>query len=542
MGILIKMNDLYYDASEESYDTENLVYNSIGDSNSDILALLSTSKLIIDNLQKTVVYSDSFNDVTPVMKSNTAPSPYVVTASSSYNNSYLPWKAFNGTNTNSIDSWMTANGTITGWLMIDLAIATDVNCFKITSRNYFDSNKTSPKNFTLEGSHDGTSFETIKTFNEPVWISNQTKEYNLDKDVSFRYYRISVSSNNGANYTAIGNIKFIFKNITERFKPIDKFDSFQIINTNDDVVIANVLKSKKELIVSNNAFEMKYDVVNQLNYFKLDSFGNVRIVFSIDCGQTWLSYIDNKIITLSCNIPLKVYSSLTSEELLLWNNCTEEIIEKGMTSDELSAVDFDAITFTSIRFAYVLVRDHYNEITEVSTLSLNFDAKGHLRKMKKSEYDTLLYDYGLHIKSLIDTPLIKLNALLKESNNNNNSVDKRIKLATPTLSIVSNENNVTVNWNSVEMANYYKVYVNGVCLEDSLVSPSTFEIEKNEGKYIFCVRAYSNDTTKYKPSDFSNMEHIDFARYLANTNDIDGGYNYVAIKLGDNLFKLKVKK
>lgn len=154
-------------------------------------------------------------DQTPVMTSNTTPSPYVVSASSDYGSPYAPWKVFDGTdNLSSSSAWFT-KGTSAGWIMIKLSKKTPVSYITITARNYSDSATYSPKSFNIEGSNDGVTFYVLKSItDETGWVANQTRKYMLDSTVIYQYYRINVFSSNG-NLTTIGKIKLYHETSTE---------------------------------------------------------------------------------------------------------------------------------------------------------------------------------------------------------------------------------------------------------------------------------------------------------------------------------------
>lgn len=148
-------------------------------------------------------------NITPVMTSNTTPSPYVVTASSIYSSTYDAWKAFNGTVTDDNDCWATVNGTITGWIKIDFGSSTKIRAVSIQCRTMLTTTS-SMNTFILYGSNDNIIFEELKTVaNQNYWSPTETRIFKLSESVTFRYYRINIVSNNGSTiYSDIGDIKF----------------------------------------------------------------------------------------------------------------------------------------------------------------------------------------------------------------------------------------------------------------------------------------------------------------------------------------------
>ena len=148
-------------------------------------------------------------DITPKMTSNTTPEPYVVSASSMWNATFEAWKAFNGTVVDIYDGWSSARNIITGWLKIDFGSAKRIDAFSVTSRNIDDMTIT-PKNFILYGSNDDISYEKIyEANNEILWHTKELRLFKLQNYVSYRYYKITFSANNGnISYTGVGYIKF----------------------------------------------------------------------------------------------------------------------------------------------------------------------------------------------------------------------------------------------------------------------------------------------------------------------------------------------
>jgi hypothetical protein len=148
-------------------------------------------------------------NITPIMTSNTTPTPYVLSASS-VNGTYYIWKGFNATAVDSNDCWLT-NGT-TGYVIMDFSVVTTIDAISIMSRNdvamtYQD---TAPKSFALYGSNDNATYDLIKSFsNEIYWLATENRLFKLDKQVSYRYYKLILSSNNGhATATGFSSLKF----------------------------------------------------------------------------------------------------------------------------------------------------------------------------------------------------------------------------------------------------------------------------------------------------------------------------------------------
>ncbi|MET4561046.1 hypothetical protein ABIA69_002191 [Lysinibacillus parviboronicapiens] len=157
------------------------------------------------------------NDFKPIytwhntnMTSDTSPVPLIAKSSGIFNSTYPAWKAFNGTTINADDGWVSSNKT--GWIEINYGKNILVNILNLSHRN--TSTLTSaPKNFIIEGSNNGTAYETLATIsNETNWLSVETRQFVFNNIKTYSYYRINVSENNGhATELSIGDILFGYK-------------------------------------------------------------------------------------------------------------------------------------------------------------------------------------------------------------------------------------------------------------------------------------------------------------------------------------------
>lgn len=154
--------------------------------------------------------------ISPIMTSDTTPSPYKVTRSSVWSNpSDHAWRIFDGVKTGSEDyTWISAANELHPWICVDLGTKTKMTSFKLwldTGKNKF------PEDFTLQGSNDGTNFTNIKSFTN---VSSMTQasdgeiEFNLDRVAEYRYYKIYVDTlqiTGGATYIRIYEWEMYFK-------------------------------------------------------------------------------------------------------------------------------------------------------------------------------------------------------------------------------------------------------------------------------------------------------------------------------------------
>lgn len=214
------------------------------------------------------------------------------------------------------------------------------------------------------------------------------------------------------------SITELFSTITigeSSFRPIEKFNHFQLIYNENVNLNLRGIRSNKELIVASD--DIITSVSNTIEYFKLlasqTGGGAIKVAISIDKGHTWNTYSNGILTLLPVTIPIKPYSSLSTDETAQWESGKDIIGEQGISVELFNIIDFNLIeNFNSLRLAYVLTRPTYGDTAETDSLSWKFDAKGHLKKMKDSEYDTEVYEQQIKFISLIENPLIKVNILV----------------------------------------------------------------------------------------------------------------------------------
>lgn len=137
------------------------------------------------------------------MTSNTAPSPFVASASSQQSSTYYAWKAFDGkvSPTLTESSWSATSTLNSGWIQIFYGTPKIVDRISITIYGYSNS----PKNFKVLGSVDGTNWEELLNIvNHTAWNqveNNDTRIFELNKKANHSYYRLDVSATNATGTT-----------------------------------------------------------------------------------------------------------------------------------------------------------------------------------------------------------------------------------------------------------------------------------------------------------------------------------------------------
>lgn len=144
------------------------------------------------------------NGIVPQMTSNTSPEPYVVNVTTEYAG-LTGYRAFDLVTDPTKSRWHSDN-TKPQRIEIDMGTETQISSFSITST---DSIEPMPRDFTIEGSYDGSNWTSIKEYNNfSDYIVYETTSFSLDKAVNYRYYRFNISKDNGFGYIVIPEIQF----------------------------------------------------------------------------------------------------------------------------------------------------------------------------------------------------------------------------------------------------------------------------------------------------------------------------------------------
>lgn len=145
---------------------------------------------------------------TSAMTSDSAPSPFATSAQSVFGGNAFP--AYLAFDRSIVSGSRYVSNSPTGWLKIDLGSAVVVTSYKMTYVDYGLGNAPCPKDFTLEGSNNNSTWTTVDTVtNKTVWASGTEYTFSsFTNTTAYRYYRINVSANNGYGaYWQIDEVK-----------------------------------------------------------------------------------------------------------------------------------------------------------------------------------------------------------------------------------------------------------------------------------------------------------------------------------------------
>ena len=204
-----------------------------------------------------------------------------VSASSFLNATYPATDAFDNQFPDGSNIWIAS--TTSGWIQYELPSTKVIDGFSMRLRwgNSVTTGNRAPKNFEFQGSNDGSSWTTLRAFeNISNWEDGELKYFSTPNSTTYSYYRIDVTENNGdVNYVEIGEIE-----LYENFKPYhndvagigrddaSSLNQKQSVSKNSSAILNMALNSIEPLNSSNTgtfATDTSY-VVWGNNNFSLD--------------------------------------------------------------------------------------------------------------------------------------------------------------------------------------------------------------------------------------------------------------------------------
>lgn len=136
-------------------------------------------------------------EITPTnMTNNSTPAPFVASATNSFPGGFDPFRCWDGNGPSNY--WI--GQMASGFIQIDLgATAAQTPVTYSVQVNNIPEPARAPRDWTLEGSPDGTTFTVIDTVtNETLWSSGQVRTFTIDVQTTpYRFYRWSLTANNG---------------------------------------------------------------------------------------------------------------------------------------------------------------------------------------------------------------------------------------------------------------------------------------------------------------------------------------------------------
>lgn len=270
----------------------------------------------------------------------------------------------------------------------------------------------------------GASFQFLKMYysDNLFLIKKDNKFYSLKEDnydsINKEYKEITfVNTEAFWGEKGISEINSLFTEITidtETFKPIDKFDNFQLVAFKDIKGNLNAIKYKRGMSIANGDFSLR--LASNIDYFNSEStIGancSIKVVVSKDSGSTWLTTSDNGVVwtKLTNTVPMKAYSELTDSEKTQWDKLMEEIATVGVNLTDLNSIDFNTLNADKLRFAYVFDANSASDTNIITKLQWQFDSIGDYEQMSNdTDVNISITNNAIKIKPLKDYELMKIN-------------------------------------------------------------------------------------------------------------------------------------
>jgi hypothetical protein len=129
--------------------------------------------------------------------------PSAATASSTFSFS----SPANAIDADGVNVWVT-NGVVAAWLRLQYPTPVTLTQYKMRREDNATYTPRMPKDWTFEGSNDGTSWTVLDTRAGVTWPTvGETKSFSFSNSTAYTYYRINVTANNGdPSYTQINEL------------------------------------------------------------------------------------------------------------------------------------------------------------------------------------------------------------------------------------------------------------------------------------------------------------------------------------------------
>ncbi|WP_063563072.1 discoidin domain-containing protein [Paenibacillus sp. O199] len=139
----------------------------------------------------------------PTMTSATTPSGIVSTNITPINATF-PYQAFD----RQTSTFFHTNANITtAWLAYEFPSKVIIRKYSLESQSSY--NGRAPKNWTFEGSNDGSSWTILDTRINQTFANGVKNNYSFSNDTSYKIYRINITANNGEAYLSFSEMEMI---------------------------------------------------------------------------------------------------------------------------------------------------------------------------------------------------------------------------------------------------------------------------------------------------------------------------------------------
>jgi hypothetical protein len=343
----------------------------------------------------------------PEMTSNTTPSG-VCYASSVFNNLtlYQPWKAFDHS---TLSSWKSSQPSAT--LQYEFEEPTIIWKYAI----YFNDGsviETAPKNWTFEGSKDGSSWDILDTrFAQTFWsgeTNNIYREFEIENKEDYIYYKLDITDNNGDDaITCIGELEMFNIVLVTGLTSFIPYELNSIYNKVAYVLDSGYTETYDTVLITSGFTDLSLLNVNEYIDIEFRKNGDMFSRF-----KTFIKETGTTSITISDLIPewvIKEYN-IYSESGLTWiirnTQYTNPTSTGLITALEESFISkFFNVEKSGVTELLITPKeDIYNKEFDYGSLSFVFSGNTYKFHTDNSYIDYNLMDFLSGVTPIVFTP------------------------------------------------------------------------------------------------------------------------------------------
>lgn len=344
---------------KEQVTGSNFTDNHVDFSNSNKYILQDSDKLTFSS--NTIKLNIDTN--IPYMTSNT--SPKGIASASSETSTQHPYNAFDGIDNNT-HTWAT-NSISTGWLSYKFDSPICICNYKISPTIL----NMCPKNWTFEGSNDGTNWVVLDTRNNvTAWTIGLYNTYSFNNTSKYLYYKINISLNGGSPYIQINEFKMLTNLLEPTYIKTSGLSNFSL------TTVDNITSLSMPITTTTNT--------------------SIKCLFSVDNGANWLYKNETGLHIYIGDLKLLWTSSNTNIELQTYFT---NLSMAQLTAD-LSSLN---ITPVSLDFSWQFTTSVLTETPILSGITLNYITKPHTEFASFGGYDEQYIKFG--VKRINDSTL-----------------------------------------------------------------------------------------------------------------------------------------
>ena len=268
------------------------------------LVTLSRSSGAVSNHQMVIHVCES--DVADITEIEEDFSPHCMTAGStppwvaSATSSYPGNAAFHAFSSDYETAHWVSNGNPTGYLQLDTGESYLLLNYTITASGDSQPNR-APKDWTLQGSNNGSDWTTLDTVTgETSWSNSESRNFVCDTTTTYyRYFKITVSANNGdGSYLSIG--EFTLFGVKEPLSIVDcegncasDFDDIRFTTSDGETLLDYWIESIQGITPNQVArIWVEFDSIGTSNTTFYMYYGNESAVAYSNGDDTFLFFDD----------------------------------------------------------------------------------------------------------------------------------------------------------------------------------------------------------------------------------------------------------